>query len=54
MDHHGFMTGMLLGGALVASVPTLLVLGVGLYVLREHRARKRDAGAGAETEEVSQ
>jgi hypothetical protein len=54
MDHNGFMVGMLLGGALVASVPTLLVIGVGVYVLRQHRARTRaDAAAGTPTEEVS-
>jgi hypothetical protein len=54
MDHHGFMTGMLWGGALVASVPTLLVIGVGIYVLRQHRARNRaNAAAGTTTEEVS-
>jgi hypothetical protein len=55
MDHNGFMTGMLLGGALVALVPTLLVIGVGIYILRQHRAQSRaDAAAGTRTEEVSQ
>lgn len=52
MDHHGFMIGMLWGGALVASVPTLLVLGVGLYVIREHRARRNREDTGADKEEV--
>ncbi|CAN5881492.1 hypothetical protein BH23GEM9_BH23GEM9_26230 [soil metagenome] len=40
MDHHGFMIGMLWGGALVASVPTLLVIGIGVYVVRQHRAQR--------------
>jgi hypothetical protein len=53
MDHHGFMTGMLLGGILVAAVPTLLMIGVGIVVLRHYRnERRREAAAGAATEEV--
>jgi hypothetical protein len=55
MEHDGFMTGMMLGGALVAAIPTLLVIGVGVYVLRQHRARLRaDAAAATPPEEVSQ
>ena len=54
MDHNTFMIGMMWGGALVAAVPTLLVIGVGVYVLRQHRARKRMEAAVARTEEVSQ
>ena len=55
MDHNGFMTGMMWGGALVASVPTLLVIGIAVYALRQHRARTReDASLGDRTEEVSQ
>jgi hypothetical protein len=55
MNHDGFMIGMMWGGALVALVPTLLVIGVGVYVLRQHRARQRaDAAVSAQTEEVSQ
>lgn len=53
MDHQGFMTGMLLGGALVAAVPTLLVIGVAIYVLRQHRARQRVEAVAARTKEVS-
>jgi hypothetical protein len=54
MDHHGFMTGMLLGGALVAAIPTLLVIGVIIYVLRQRRARTRaNDAAGTRPEEVS-
>jgi hypothetical protein len=54
MEHHGFMTGMLLGGALVAAIPTLLVIGVGIYMLRRQRVRARvDAAAATTTEEVS-
>ena len=52
MQHDSFMTAMMWSGALVASVPTLLVIGVGVYVLRQHRARKRAEAAG-QTEEVS-
>lgn len=48
------MTGMLLGGALVAAVPTLLVIGVAIYVLRKHRARQRDAVLADRTKEVSE
>lgn len=50
MDHHGFMTGMMLGGALVAAVPTLLVIGVGIYVLRRHRAQHRPSDAPSPAE----
>ena len=54
MDHHGFMTGMLLGGILVASIPTLLMIGVGIVVVRHYRnERRRDVADGAATEEVS-
>jgi uncharacterized protein (DUF2062 family) len=52
MDHDGFMTGMMLGGVLVALVPTLLVIGVGIYVLRQHRAQRRAAAEAAQTREV--
>lgn len=44
MDH-GFMTGMMLGGALVALVPTLLVVGVCVYALRQRRAQQRHESA---------
>jgi uncharacterized protein (DUF2062 family) len=55
MDHDGFMTGMLWGGALVAMVPTLLVIGVGVYALRQHRAeRRRSEAAAARAEEDPQ
>jgi len=37
MDHHDpLMVGMFWGGLLVASVPILLTLGVGIYVLRRY------------------
>lgn len=52
MDHDGFMTGMILGGALVAMVPTLLVVGIGVYALRQHRARQRSQANAAQTREV--
>jgi hypothetical protein len=52
MDHDGFMTGMLLGGALVALVPTLLVIGIGIYALRQHRSNQRSRIDAAQTREV--
>ncbi|MEX1181725.1 MAG: hypothetical protein WEF86_00715 [Gemmatimonadota bacterium] len=52
MDHDGFMIGMLLGGALVAAVPTILVVGIGIYVLRLQRARQRH-DAATRAKEVS-
>lgn len=52
MDHDGFMTGMLLGGVLVALVPTLLVVGVGVYALRQHRAQQRSRIDAVRTGEV--
>jgi hypothetical protein len=52
MDHHGFMIGMLLGGALVALVPVLLFGAAGIYMLRQYRMQRRlDGAAGAEPEE---
>lgn len=55
MEHHGFMTGMLLGGVLVALIPTLIVIGVAIYIVRQQRARTRaNAAAGTPSEEVSQ
>lgn len=39
-SHDALMTGMFWGGLLVASVPILLSLGIGVYVLhRVHEAR---------------
>lgn len=52
MDHHGFMVGMLIGGALVAAVPTLIVVMVGIHVLRHYRAQRRSS-AGETGEEGS-
>jgi uncharacterized protein (DUF2062 family) len=52
MDHDGFMMGMLIGGALVALVPILLVVGVGIYAFRHHRAQQRDEPSRAQTREV--
>lgn len=52
MEHDGFMTGMLIGGALVALVPTLLMVGVAIYALRRYRAQRRDAPASARSREV--
>ena len=53
MDH-GFMVGMMLGGLLVAAVPTALTVGVGIVIVRHYRnERRRDAAAGAGTEEGS-
>ncbi|HEX6306614.1 MAG TPA: hypothetical protein VFZ69_00430 [Longimicrobiales bacterium] len=46
------MTGMLLGGVLVALVPTLLVIGIGVYVVRQQRARRREESGGTHTREV--
>jgi hypothetical protein len=44
MDHHDpLMVGMFWGGLLVASVPILLTLGVGIYVLRRY-LESREAG----------
>ncbi|HUF51783.1 MAG TPA: hypothetical protein VMN60_13235 [Longimicrobiales bacterium] len=52
--NHGLMMGMLWGGLLVAAVPTLLLIGVGVVILRHYRAeRRREAAAGARAEEVS-
>ena len=52
MDHDGFMTGMMVGGALVAMVPTLLVVGIGVYALRQHRASRRNQANAERTREV--
>lgn len=42
MDHHdGLMVGMFWGGLLVAAVPILLTVGIGIYVLRRHLAERR-------------
>jgi hypothetical protein len=46
MDH-GFMIGMLLGGALVALVPTGLLVGVCVYALRQRRAQRQHESTGA-------
>ncbi len=46
MDHSdGLMIGMFWGGLLVAAVPILLTLGVGIYVLNRWR---RDRAAATE------
>ena len=52
MEHDGLMTGMLIGGALVALVPTLLMVGVAIYALRRHRAQRRDDPISAQSREV--
>jgi hypothetical protein len=48
MDHHDpLMMGMFWGGLLVASVPILLTVGIGVYVLRwylRERAVQRRQG----------
>jgi hypothetical protein len=55
MDHHGFMVGMLLGGALVALVPALLFGAAAIYMVRQYRMQRRlDGVAGAEQEEGPQ
>jgi hypothetical protein len=37
MDHHdGLMMGMFWGGLLVAAVPILLTLGIGIFVLKRY------------------
>jgi hypothetical protein len=42
MDHHdGLMIGMFWGGLLVASVPILLTLGVGIFVFQRWRRERR-------------
>jgi hypothetical protein len=52
--NHGLMVGMLWGGLLVAAVPTLVLVGVVIVIVRHYRhERRRDATAGAPTEEVS-
>jgi hypothetical protein len=38
----GLMIGMFWGGLLVASVPILLTLGVGVYVLRRYLEARRE------------
>jgi hypothetical protein len=43
MDHHdGLMIGMFWGGLLVAAVPMLLTLGVGILVFRRWREGEED------------
>lgn len=53
MEHDGFMTGMLVGGALVALVPTLLAVGVGVFIVRQQRAHRRAEADRAQIREVS-
>ncbi len=46
MPHHDpLMVGMFWGGLLVASVPMLLTLGVGIYVFRHWRAGREAGGS---------
>jgi hypothetical protein len=45
VDHHDpLMMGMFWGGLLVASVPILLTLGVGIYVFRQWRGAREAEG----------
>lgn len=45
MEHHdALMVGMFWGGLLVASVPILLTLGIGIFVLRRYL---ESSGAGS-------
>ncbi|HEX6133331.1 MAG TPA: hypothetical protein VFZ24_05195 [Longimicrobiales bacterium] len=53
MEHDGFMMGMMLGGALVALVPTGLVVGIAIHVVRRQRAQRREESEGTSTREVS-
>jgi len=46
----GLMVGMFWGGLLVASVPILLTLGIGIYVLRRMAEARSLSGAIEETE----
>lgn len=46
MDH-GLMQGMLLGGVLLSSVPVLLGIGIGIYVLRRFRTDRSSHPRGA-------
>ena len=50
MDHEGLMQGMLLGGLLVAAVPILLTVGIGVYVFRQYRAAQRRGPPHADSE----
>lgn len=52
MDHDRFMLGMLLGGALVALVPTLIVIAVVVHVVRSLRARPGSVSEVVQTREV--
>lgn len=46
MDHHDpLMVGMFWAGLLVASVPILLTIGVGIHVLRRHLENRRNEAA---------
>lgn len=45
--HDGLRLGMFLGGLLMASVPVLFGLGVGVYVLKRHLST-RSAGESTE------
>ena len=41
-QHDALMVGMFWAGLLVASVPILLTLGVGVFVLRHYLAKRRE------------
>jgi hypothetical protein len=43
-EHDGLMVGMFWGGLLVAAVPILLTLGIGIHVLLRWRASREGAG----------
>ncbi|MEX2528746.1 MAG: hypothetical protein WEA09_14040 [Gemmatimonadota bacterium] len=55
MEHHdALMQGMFWGGLLVASVPILLTLAIGVFVLGRWREARREAreGTGAAVPEI--
>ena len=50
MNHDAFMQGMMLGGLLVAAVPILLTVGIGIYVFRQYRDARRRGPPRADSE----
>ncbi|MGH7475812.1 MAG: hypothetical protein ACRELD_05960 [Longimicrobiales bacterium] len=52
MEQHGLMMGMFWAGVLISSVPILLSLGIGAYVLRRYLLSRSAAAEAAREEEA--
>lgn len=50
MEHHGLMTGMLVGGLFMMAVPVSFGLSLGLFLLHRYRSQRASRSRTAEVD----